>query len=116
MAKQTVKVKHLGLVSTGKFFAVFWFIFSLILTVIFGIMFGAMALLSTVIGLGFGGSDALLPTLMMAGMNIITFVIMAVVLLVVYPIMGFLIGFVGAFAFNTVVKLSGGLSFDAEIV
>jgi len=115
MAKSVVKIKHLGLMSTGKFFAVFWFIFSLILTVVFGIMFGGMALLMTVIGIGFGGSRALLPTLMMAGMNLVTFVIMAVILLVVYPIMGFIIGVVGAFAFNVVVKVSGGLAFDAEI-
>ncbi|MFH0862943.1 MAG: hypothetical protein V1875_07945 [Candidatus Altiarchaeota archaeon] len=115
MAKQTVKVKHLGLVSTGKFFAVFWFIFSLILTVIFGVFFGFFALLSTVLGLGFGGSDAILPTIMMLVMNVGFFLVMAVILLVVYPIMGCIIGFVGAFAFNMVVKLSGGLSFDAEI-
>jgi hypothetical protein len=115
MAKSTVKIKHLGLVSTGKFLAVFWFIFSLVILAIFAVVFGLITLFSTILGLGFGGSDALGGVIVMAGLNIVSFLVMAVVLIIVYPIMGFIVGVIGAFVFNLVVKVSGGLAFDAEI-
>jgi len=115
MAKSTVNIKHLGLVSTGKFLAVFWFIFSLVILAIFAVVFGFITLLSTLLGLGLGGNDALGGIIVMAGLNLVSFLVMAVVMIIVYPIMGFIFGVIGAFVFNLVVKVSGGLAFDAEI-
>jgi hypothetical protein len=115
MAKQTIKVKHLGLISTGKFASIFAFIFSSLMLLVTGVMFGAMTLLMMVIG-GLSGSEAFLGTLMGGGVSLVMFLFMAVAFVIVYTLFGFIGGVVGAFAFNMVVKLSGGLSFDAEIV
>jgi hypothetical protein len=115
MAKQTVVIKHLGLISTGKFFAAFTFIFGLLMTVISGILFAIISLFSVAFGLGMGDGGALMSSIVFAGMNLVTFAIMAVVMLIAYPIFGFIVGAAMALALNIVVKLSGGLSFNADI-
>jgi len=115
MAKSVVKVKHLGLISTGKFIAVFCFIYMLVVLGIMAVVFGVFMLLSMLLGLGVGGKDALLGLVMAGGFSLATFAFMAVVMIILYPIIGFVAGVILAFVFNTVAKLSGGLSFDAEI-
>jgi len=115
MAKSTVKIKHLGIISTGKFAAIFCFIFSILMLIVWGVIFGCLMLFTMILGIGFGGSDALIGMLMAGGFSVVSFLVMAVVLVLFYTIFGFIAGMLGAFAFNMVVKLSGGLSFDAEI-
>jgi hypothetical protein len=115
MAKSTIKVKHLGLISTGKFAAIFAFIFSTLMLIVWGVIFGGILLLTTILGVALGGAKALLGSVISGGFGIVTFLIMAVIFVIMYTIFGFIAGFIGAFAFNAVVKLSGGLSFDAEI-
>jgi hypothetical protein len=116
MAKQTIKVKHLGIVSTGKFASIFAFIFSSLMLIVWGAIFGGLMLFSMLLGSAFGGLKALFGMLMGAGVGFVGFIVAAVAFVLVYTLFGFIAGMIGAFAFNTVVKLSGGLSFDAEIV
>ena len=116
MAKSTVKIKHLGLFSTGKFAAVFSFIFSLLLLAVGVVVFILYAVLSLLIGVISGSYEMLASALMITGVSLVTFAVAAVVGVVAYTILGFIVGLLTALAFNIVVKLSGGLSFDADIV
>ncbi|MBD3388576.1 MAG: hypothetical protein GF416_05860 [Candidatus Altiarchaeales archaeon] len=115
MAKSTIKIKHLGLMSTGKFAAVFSLIYSLVLIAIGVVMGVVYFLLSVLLGLGSGSFDVLAATLMVGGVGLVGFLISAVVGVVSSTIIGFFMGVIVAFVFNVVVKLSGGLAVDAEI-
>ena len=115
MAKSTITIKHLGLISTGKFMSIFCFILSMLMLLVYGVIFGVIMLIIMVLGLSLGGKDSLLGMVMTGGFSLVWFVLMAVVFVVVYTIMGFIMGILTAFAYNIVAKLSGGLSFDAEM-
>jgi hypothetical protein len=115
MAKSTVKIKHLGVWSTAKFASIFCFLFSIMFLLVWGAIVGIMLLLSTVLGALMGGTNALIGTLLASGFGLVTFLLMAVAFVIIYTIMGFIVGAIGAFVFNIVAKFSGGLSFDAEI-
>ncbi|MFH1054507.1 MAG: hypothetical protein V1744_00265 [Candidatus Altiarchaeota archaeon] len=115
MGKSTVKIKHLGLVSTGKFLSVFCLIFSILMLGVWALVFGMFMLFSLVLGLGLGGRDALFGMVLASGFSLVTFLLMAVAFVVIYTVMGFVMGVIMAFVFNLVVKISGGLSLDAEI-
>ncbi len=115
MSKQTVKIKHLGMFSTGKFMAVFNFILTLVVMgigIVFGILF---ALVSVLVGIFSGDFNTLLVAITSAVGIVLTYLVTGLIVIVGYTIMGFIVGAIVAFCFNIVVKLSGGLSFDAEI-
>ena len=115
VTKSTVKIKHLGIWSTSKFIGTFCFIFSILMLLVWGSIFAVIMGFSLLLGLGFGGSDALVTTLLGAGFGIATFLFSAVAFVIVYTIVGFIVGAIMSIAFNLVVKMSGGLSYDAEI-
>jgi hypothetical protein len=114
MAKSTVKIKHLGIWSTAKFAAVFCFLFSTLFLLLWGAMFGVMVLLMTAIG-AMGGKDSLIASIIGGGLSFGMFLVAAVGFVILYTIVGFTAGIIGAFVFNLVAKFSGGLSYDAEI-
>jgi len=115
MPKSVVKIKHLGLFSTGKFMAVFSLIISLVILGIGAAMFILYLVFALLAGLLSGSYDVLAGALMVGGVSLVTFIVSAVVGVVAYTLVGFISGVIVAFAFNMVVKLSGGLSYDAEI-
>lgn len=115
MAKETIKIKHLGLFSTGKFLAVFNFILSLVLLGIGVLASGVFFLFSLLLGLGSGDFGTLAAAITGGALGLFGTLIMAVVAIIFQTIMGFFAGVIIAFCFNVVVKLSGGLSFDADI-
>jgi hypothetical protein len=115
MAKSTIKVKHLGIMSTGRFMAVYTFLLSLVQIALGVVMMVFYLIVGLIFGLGSGDSNALGAVLLLFGGSLIGFIITAVLAVVGMTVLGFLIGAIGAFVFNIGVKLSGGLRLDAEI-
>jgi hypothetical protein len=115
MAKSTVKIKHLGIWSTAKFAGAFSFILSILMLLVSGLIFGVFLLFSMLIGSAVGGVKGLLGSLFTGSVGAGMFLVGAVAFVVVYTILGFIMGAIMSIAFNMVVKVSGGLSFDAEI-
>jgi len=114
MAKSTVRIKHLGIMSTGKFMAVYAFLLSLVEIAVGVVVLLFYMLLGLLFGLG-GDRDMLGPLLLMFGGGLITFAVWAVFAVVLMTVSGFIVGAIGAFVFDVGVKLSGGLVLDAEI-
>ena len=112
---QQVKIKHLGMFSTGKFLSVFNFILGFVLfglTILATIVF---ALFSVLLGLGSGDYNVLAAALAGGVFGVLSTIAMAFVTIILYMIVGFFVGCIVAFVFNMVVKISGGLTFDAEV-
>ncbi len=115
MSQSTVKIKHLGLFSTGKFMAVFTLILNLVLLGVGAATFIVYIVFALLAGLLSGSYDVLAGSLVVGGVSLVTFLVSAAVGLIASVIVGFFAGMIVAFAFNVVVKLSGGLAFDADV-
>lgn len=115
MVKQKVTIKHLGLTSTGKFAAAFSFIISLLYMVVGAVLSLFLALVSVVFGIALGDFNALVATLITGAGGLLMFLVGAAFFVVVFTISGFVSGVLGALAYNIVSKVSGGLSFDAQL-
>ncbi|QYZ78624.1 hypothetical protein E2N92_03890 [Methanofollis formosanus] len=96
-AKQTVKVKRLGVVSVGLFFAVLMALYALIV--------GIVVFLFGDVGQGAG----MLQTVGTGIIGILTSVI-------VFAIGGFFGGAIAAFVYNLVFAATGGIEVDLEMV
>ena len=62
-----------------------------------------------------GDFGTLMAALISSVAMLFGYALMGVATIVAYTLVGLVLGMIVAFCFNLVVKLSGGLSFDAEI-
>ncbi|QSZ66680.1 hypothetical protein RJ40_03805 [Methanofollis aquaemaris] len=96
-AKQTVKVKRLGVVSLGLFFAVLMALYALIIGIMVFVFgdFGQGAGMLQTVGTGIAG---------------------ILISVIVFAIGGFLGGAIAAFVYNLVFAATGGIEVDLEMV
>jgi hypothetical protein len=93
------RIKHFGVLSVAKIFAVFG--------AIWGIILGAMVAL----GIGTGASAMGLGGLGALGVGIIGFIVM----IILGVIFGFIIGAVYAFIYNVVADAMGGIEMELDV-
>lgn len=101
MAKQRVKVKRLGVLSVGFFFAVLMALYALII----GIVVFAVG----DVGQGSG-------VLVTAGGGAVEAIVGIVVSVIVFAIGGFIGGAIAAFIYNLVFAATGGIEVDLEML
>jgi ABC-type phosphate transport system permease subunit len=99
------RIKRIDPLQLGKILAVIYGLLSLIFVVPFFLMFLAASAFS---GAGRNGFEA--PTIMISGFGLMMIIIMPIM----YAVMGFIAGVVGAFIYNVVAKWIGGIEVEFE--
>jgi hypothetical protein len=97
MAVTTYTIKQLGIVSVGKFFAVFGLVWGFFAGIFLAIGLGSMKSMMGTYALGFGAGLIGLVTMVIVG-----------------GIVGFIGGVIVAFVYNIVLGAMGGIEMDLE--
>ncbi len=105
MAEMTIK--RFGVISVAKMYALLMFIFGLIFGVLYGLMFIVFGAAMSSMG---GNSDATVGGLGTAAMGIGFMIGMPIM----YGVLGFIMGAIGALIYNAVAGIIGGVKFDLE--
>ena len=104
MAEMTIR--RFGVLSVAKIYGLLMFIFGLIFGVIYGLFFiifgAAMSAIAGRNGAAGGASSVVIGIAMMIGIPIM------------YGILGFVMGAIGALIYNAVAGIAGGVKFELE--
>ena len=104
MAEMTIR--RFGVLSVAKMYGLLMFIFGLIFGVLYGLFFiifgAAMSAMAGREGAAGGVSSVVVGILMMIGIPLM------------YGVIGFIMGAIGALIYNTMAGIIGGVKFDLE--
>jgi hypothetical protein len=107
MAEMTIR--RFGVVSVAKMYALLMFIFGLIFGVIYGLILIVFGAAISALGPGTDATAGGISTVVMG-------IAMMIGLPLIYGVMGFIMGAIGALIYNAVAGIVGGIKFELEAV
>ena len=107
---QKMVIKRVGVLSLAKIQAVIMLVFGLIVGVFYGLILMTFGAMFSSMGAGTRGSGEAAGGVFIAGLMAMIFIP------IVYGIIGFIAGALGAFVYNSAVKFVGGLEMEMEAV
>lgn len=107
---QKMMIKRVGVLSVAKIQAMIMLVFGLIIGVFYGLILMTFGAMFSSMGAGARGSGEAAGGVFIAGLMAMIFVP------IVYGIIGFIAGALGAFVYNTAVKFVGGVEIEMEAV
>lgn len=107
-----LRIKKLGLLSVGKMYGLLALIFSLLISIPYGLIIIVISLAG---GIGAGSQDGM-AGLAVGGGGIVMGLLVMIGLPIIYSIMGFLGGIIGALVYNLLAGMIGGVEIEVENV
>lgn len=108
----TLRIKKLGVLSVAKIYAVMMFIFSLLIFVPYGLI---IIIISLIGGIGAGSQDGALG-IAFGGSGIVMGIVIMIVFPIMYAIFGFIGGALSALVYNVLAGFVGGIEIEVENV
>lgn len=102
-----LKIRKLGVLSVAKIYAVMMFVISLLIA----IPYGLFVIIFSLIGAGNAGGDAAFA---LGGGGIVLGVGLMIGMPIMYALMGFIFGALGALIYNVFAGLVGGVEIEVE--
>lgn len=106
----TLRIKKLGVLSVGKMYAVMALIISLLIAIPYGLF---IIIFSVIGGVGAGSRDGS-AGLMLGGGGIVFGIIVMIGIPIMYSIIGFISGIIGALIYNILASFVGGIEIEVE--
>ena len=104
MAEMTIR--RFAVISVAKMYALLMFIFGLIFGVIYGLFFIIFGAAMSAMG----GRDAMAGTVP----SVVVGIIMMIAFPIIYGVLGFIMGAIGALVYNALAGIIGGVKFELE--
>ena len=102
-----LKIRKLGVLSVAKMYAVIMLVISLIIAVPYGLFIIVFSL----IGAGSARGDA---AFMLGGGGIVAGIAVMIIVPIMYSVMGFIFGAIGALIYNVFAGIVGGIEIEVE--
>lgn len=104
-----LRIRKLGVLSVAKMYAVMMLVISLLIA----IPYGFFIIIFSLIGAGSAGGDAALA---LGGGGIVMGLVVMIVVPIMYALMGFIFGALGALIYNIFAGMVGGIEIEVENV
>ena len=102
-----LRIRKLGVLSVAKIYAVMMLVISLLIA----IPYGLFIIIFSLIGAGSAGGDA---ALMLGGGGIVMGLAIMIGMPIMYAVMGFVFGALGALIYNVFAGMVGGIEIEVE--
>lgn len=104
-----LRINKFGILSVAKIYAVMIFVISLLIAIPYGLIIIVMSLTGASLG---RGSEAFA----MGGVGVVAGIAVMIILPIMYAIIGFIAGVIGALIYNIFAKMVGGIEIEVESV